>query len=362
MKSQLLGIWFHIQEWGLYPTVKWLCRKTGEQIRKTGYEKYSNWPEYFADQRKKRTGSCQQTDEDWTEFICPFHRGDTITGLLCADAAARQGKHIRMYVADGLKDWLSDIVTDPNLVLVELKTGQPTALETQPGYNRALEESIQRPEVSGRIVSYRPIGRLEDEGTDLVEYILGQLKLPADMKLPNLSVSESRNPDALDGKTGDKPFLLLHPHAGWRIKSLSPGTIESIVTTAHQTGLSVIQIGGEKDKPVNGADGYILENLPLSDWAYLFKKAAAVAGADSWTAHFASMLDVNQVLIYGATEDKTVGLKHHMEKQDSRRLVFESACELQPCTKLYCRKGTRYCSNMNINRETLKEFLLYAKS
>lgn len=361
MKNLISGIWYHVQEQGPGPVFRWLCRKARERVVKTGYERFGSWPEYFAQVRKTGIHRDDPVDEGWTEFICPFHRGDAIVGLLCAEAAARQGRHIRMYVANGLKAWLSDLRTDEKITLIELETKIPPALETQPGYNRALEESVRRPEAVGRLVSYRPIGKLEDGGTDLVEYILGQLGLPADTRLPMLSVARSGNREALDSRTGGSPFVLLHPQAGWRIKSLSPEITDRIIQIVHGAGLQVIQIGGEKDRRIRGADGYILEDLSLADWGWLFRKAAAVIGADSWTAHFASLLDVDQILIYGATENRTVGLKRHMEKQESRFMAFGSACELHPCTKLYCRKGGRYCRGMRIDDEKIREILLQSE-
>ena len=357
MKSLLQGIWYHVQDQGLYPTIRWLCRKAGEQIRKTGYERYQDWPTYFTDQRASSIHNSIPIDEKWTEFICPFHRGDTIVGLLCANAAAQKGQHIRMYVAKGLKEWLSDLDFNEKITLIELNTEIPTALETQSRYNQVLKESIQKPEATGRFVSYRPIGKLEDDRIDLVEYILRQLNLPQDTKLPNLGVKETINKQKLDSIVGDSPFVLFHPQAGWRIKNLRPDIISEIIHINHEAGLRIIQIGGEKDERIKDADGYILENLTLADWAYLFQKTKTVIGVDSWTAHFASMLDVNQILIYGATENKTVGLKRHMEKQDKPCLVFDSLCDLHPCTKLYCRKGGKHCQGMRVNIDVIGSYL-----
>lgn len=361
MISQLRGTYFLARDQGVLPTLKLLCRKGVERVHKSGFERFDNWEDYFAYMRSRSVHRDDPVDSKWIEFVCPFHRGDVIVGFLAASAAAQAGKRVRMYVCRGMGAWLSDFPVCENLCVVELQTALPTALETQPRYHSAVKEVMNRPEARGRFASSRPIRTLEAAGADLAGYMLLQLGMPADTPLPKLyprdcGEAEKKRLRSLIG-CPEEPFILLHPQGGWRIKSMSPDVVKRIIAQAQTAGCRAIQIGGSADRPVSGTDGAILQNLRLSEWQYLFRSAVALVGVDSWTAHFASLLNVPQAIVYGATVDGSIGLKRHMLCQEGQLLILDSRCELAPCNKTYCRRGFEYCAGMEPGEGTICDYL-----
>lgn len=302
---------------------------------------------------------------DWIEFVCPFHRGDTLIGLQVAYTAAKHGIKIRMHVSALLIKWLKDFDYGDSIVLEAIDIGIPMAEETAIFLREAMDKVALREDSSGNIVCSHPIRHLEDMGIDLTENMLRQFGLPIDTKLVNVSVKNccAQRKKELEEMLGYPPkkTILLHPYGGWTLKSMSPEIIKKIVRICHKVDCRVVQIGGEKDPEANEVDGKLLKNLPLREWAFLFKSVCAVIGVDSWTAHFASIVNANQAIVYGSTDHQDVGSKSHFANSAGECMVFSSQCDCVPCNSLLCQFGNEFCIGMDVD-ERLEAFLQNIKS
>ena len=298
---------------------------------------------------------------DWIEFVCPFHRGDVLLGLQVACTAAKYGIRVRMHVSKELINWLESFDYGDGIILEPIDIGIPTAEQTSAFWREAMDKVALREDSSCRIVCSYPVRDLSEMGIDLTENMLRQFGLPIDTKLVNVSVKHcsAEREKALGKMLGypSQKTVLLHPYGGWSLKSMSPEIVGKVVQMCHKAGYQVVQIGGEKDPEAAEADGKLLENLSLSDWAFLFKSVHAVIGVDSWTAHFASIVNATQAIIYGSTDHRDVGSKRHFENSTRKCVVIPSLCTHVPCNFLTCRYGGKSCKGMNVD-DKLNEVLL----
>lgn len=296
------------------------------------------------------------------EFVCPFHRGDVLLGLCAACTAAKRGIRVRMHISQDLIGWLEDFKLHKGVVLEPINVGIPCAEQTGAFLCRALETVRRRKDVTGYIVCSHPVRSLEELGVSLAEHMLQTLGLPAGMKLTCVSLCPCTEAEeqVLREKVGYElqSVVLLHPVAGWALKSMPPEIIRQIVGLCHARGCRVVQIGGSGDPVAESVDGTLLEDLALREWGYLFRSVRAVVGVDSWTAHFAAMVHANQAILYGSTSDRYVGSKCYFEDGAGKCVTIPSRCEKAPCNRLNCEPRYRYCRGMNIT-DSINEVLLY---
>jgi len=76
------------------------------------------------------------------------------------------------------------------------------------------------------------------------------------------------------------------------LKSIPGHLLPELAGFVHNAGFKLVQIGGAADPQVDGCDGAILHNFLPSQWREIFALGRALIGVDSWTAHFASILDM----------------------------------------------------------------------
>ena len=297
----------------------------------------------------KRSGS---PSGEMVEFVCPFHRGDVLLGLCAACTAAKQGIHVRMHVSQELIGWLEDFKLYEGVTLEPINIGIPCAEQTRLYLCRALKTVWRRKDVSGHIICSHPVCALEELGISLAEYLLQMLGLPAGMKLTCVPLRPCAKAEeqTLREKVGYElqEVVLLHPAAGWALKSMPPEIIRQIIGLCHAKNYRVVQIGGSGDPVAEDVDGMLLENLTLREWGYLFRSVRAVVGVDSWTAHFAAMVHADQAILYGSTSDRYVGSKRYFEDRAGKCVTIPSLCEKAPCNLLNCESGYKYCRGMNI--------------
>ena len=298
---------------------------------------------------------------DWIEFVCPFHRGDAILGIQVANNVASDGKRIRMHVSKDIMDWLSDFDIDDNLSLVSIDQHMPRPERSDDYQRKSLELVRRRSDSSGLIISARPETSIEMTGIDLLENYMHSVGYPIGRKLnvcrpkeiddERKRIIDDRYSFIKDG------YVLLHPFGGWSLKSMDDTIIETITNVVHKAGYSVIQIGGSSDHSLSNVDGHILDNLGLSDWAYIFKRSKALVGIDSWTSHFAAIMGIDQAILYSSTRMEEIFSKSHFAEQDGEVLAFDSICELASCNSLICPKGCKNCEGMWVDETSLLSLL-----
>lgn len=296
---------------------------------------------------------------DWMEFVCPFHRGDVLVGLQVACTAAAQGKKIRMHVSKDIYSWLEPFPYKQYIRLEPIDIGIPKAEETSVFMQQALHKVALREDSSCHIVCSHPKRALCSMGVDLVENMLENFGLPITTELLNVmpdATGVDIAPILPKGVSVDN-YILLHPNGGWQLKSLSPEIVKQISNVVHKKGCRLVQIGGDADRKMEFVDGYILKNLNMREWTALFTNAKAVIGVDSWTAHFGSIVNANQVIIYGSTASRDVESKRHFKNHKAAYLKFESLCDSVPCNAYECREGGTLCKKMFMDVERLSEFL-----
>jgi ADP-heptose:LPS heptosyltransferase len=156
-----------------------------------------------------------------------------------------------------------------------------------------------------------------------------------------------------------RDVVFLHPVGGWRLKSIPSKILQELAALVHQAGLKLVQVGGAFDPQVDCCDGAILRDFLPSQWRSIFESGRALVGVDSWTAHFASVLDMPQVTVYGSTHPQHVNTKAQFAQQNSPSLVFRPRVTCSPCNAYECRifAGRDYCSGYSVDKEALTAFL-----
>lgn len=295
---------------------------------------------------------------DWIEFVCPFHRGDVLIGLQVACTAAVHGKRIRMHVSKDVYEWLKAFPYERYIEIEPIDVPIPKAADTEYYNQQAKEKVALREDSSGYIVSAHPKRDLDKMGIDNVEFMLEQLGLPIDTKLINLLPVDIDEVDRAQYLTIElDKTVLIHPYGGWSLKSMSDSIVKEVAGIVHASGYRLIQIGGASDEKITCADGYLLENMSLSEWKYVFQNAKAVIGVDSWTSHFGAIVNANQVIIFGSTSSRDVESKRHFEEQGGQYIKFESDCDETPCHSLQCKFGDSHCIGMGIDKKRLLDYL-----
>lgn len=293
------------------------------------------------------------------DFVCPFHRGDVLVGVQVAHAAHRAGYDIRLHVAQGLKSWVDDFA--PDFPVMGIPVSVPPADQTPLHLILSYVHVVKHAGRSSRIARSHPDRGLDETGYNLVENMLESVGLPTDTKIDNLlpkpSAAQSAEADKLASQFGDR-FVLLHRSGGWGLKTLPDDVQDALVSYLTRRGYCVVQIGGPGDAPIPGCGGSILQNLSLGHWAVLFKRARAVFGVDSWSAHLASILDRPQVSFYGSTHPRHVSSKAVFLHQDAPCLMLGPTVPCSPCNSFTCKIApSPFCLGFVFDENAIETFL-----
>ncbi len=121
-----------------------------------------------------------------------------------------------------------------------------------------------------------------------------------------------------------------------------------------------MQIGGPEDPADEFCEGSIRGDLSLSRWRALFEGAAAVFGVDSWTAHFAAILDRPQAVFYGPTDARLVHSRDRFAGRSSPCVVVRSSVPCSPCETFHCGAfpGAAHCAGYGLGAPGALESLL----
>ncbi|MGI4747209.1 MAG: glycosyltransferase, partial [Janthinobacterium lividum] len=298
-------------------------------------------------------------DSGRIEFVCPFHRGDVLIGLQVAAQAARLGVDIRMHVAAGLIEWVMDFT--PGFPIEPVPVPVPPAEQTVLNLLRASLHVVQRPDAAPQIALSHPMRGLDATDHNLVSVMLEAVELPASTRLialrPQPGPQHVQNARQRLAPYGSN-VILVHRSGGWGLKTIPDGILKRIVSFLKQRGFSVVQIGGPGDDQISYLDGAITEGLSPLQWAAIFQQARAVVGVDSWSAHFASILDIPQITLYGSTSPLHVNSKAFFVDQKSPSLVLGPVVDCSPCNSLTClRAPIDYCLGYTFDAEAVGAFL-----
>ncbi len=298
-------------------------------------------------------------DNGTIEFVCPFHRGDVLIGLQVAAQAARLGLSIRMHVAAGLIGWVKDFA--PDFPIKPVPVPVPPAAQTILNLLRASLHVVQQPNTSPRIALSHPMRGLDATDNNLVAVMLEAVGLPGSTRLVALR-PQPREEQAQEARRRLAPYgknvILVHRSGGWGLKTIPDAVLRQIVSFMKQRNFSVVQIGGPGDEKVSYLDGAITEGLSPLQWAAIFHQSRALIGVDSWSAHFASILDIPQITLYGSTAPQHVNSKAFFIDQNSPSLLLGPVVDCSPCNSLTClRAPVDFCLGYTFDPEAVGAFL-----
>lgn len=293
------------------------------------------------------------------EFVCPFWRGDVLLALQVACTAALYGKKIRLHVSKDIFPWIQDFPYNEYIEIESLDIKIPDIRDKTKNLNKAIQLVVAKTDFSGLLVCPLPIRSLTDMKIDLVQFMLLSVGLPIETQLLNIKPLEKYNIDYTEyfGAVSPENVVLLHPNGGWKTKSMTYNLVKQISDIVHSKNLRIFQIGGSNDKKFEFLDGFIMRNLSLKIWKKLFTETKAIIGVDSWSAHFASIVNANQAVVMGCTSSKYVSSKRHYKKQQGNFIVFESDCENEACFSTNCKYSGENCSGMKIDSKKLSSWL-----
>jgi hypothetical protein len=294
------------------------------------------------------------------DIVCPFHRGDVILAVQVAACATSAGKNVRLHVAEPLVSWAKEF--GGGVVIEPVPVPVASAEETYPVLLDSYQYVSMRRDAVPHVVRFHPSRHLSDTGRNLVEYMLAQVGLPPETRLPNLvpsSTDEQRRiaHELVEAIGGDIVFV--HPLGGWHLKSIPPHVMAELAEEMHRAGLKLIQIGAEKDSRVEHTDGAILKNFMPSQWKEILALGRALICVDSWTSHFGAMLDMPQICMYGSTHPAQVSSKRWFRSQTAQCLNLGPIVNCSPCNSLTCVSypDRDYCTGYAVDRTALRTFL-----
>lgn len=311
--------------------------------------------------RIDRDGTPTSRDNtDLIDIVCPFHRGDVILAVQVAACAATAGKNVRLHVAEQLVPWAKEFNSTFDIESVPVPVA--AAEDTYPVLLDSYQYVSMRRDSVPRIARCHPSRSLSETGRNLVEYMLEEVGLPSDTRLPNLlptSTDEQRQlaREIVNSIGGDVIFV--HPIGGWDLKSIPPRIMSDLAEELHRAGLKIIQIGGAGDRRVEYTDGAILKNFMPSQWKEILALGRALICVDSWTSHFAAILDIPQICLYGSTHPTHVSSKRWFRDQVSACLNMGPIVNCSPCNSLTCvaYPDRDYCTGYVVDRLALQKFL-----
>lgn len=118
---------------------------------------------------------------------------------------------------------------------------------------------------------------------------------------------EGEEPGSGKGRLSE-PFILVHPFARGRGKSLSPEQLERLCTGL--AGRPVVIVGRQGDQQVPTLPGNVvnlLDQTTLGELISLIRRAAGVVTVDSGPSHLAALLDRPMVAIHTWSDPRRVG-------------------------------------------------------
>jgi ADP-heptose:LPS heptosyltransferase len=183
-----------------------------------------------------------------------------------------------------------------------------------------------------------------------------------DIKVPNHKpqiTSETRG--QIEGSLSlfGKKVILLHPYGGWKLKSMPEKLVTDICDFLSKNNFLVIQIGGPSDKLLKGVHGSLLKDWSPAAWRIIFEASVALVGVDSWSSHFASILDIPQVTYYGSTHPAQVNSKAFFLNQKNPSLIVGPIVSCSPCESLVCHVYHEpECKGFDFKPEALDQFLV----
>lgn len=299
-------------------------------------------------------------EHDRIELVCPFHRGDVILAVQVAAHAVTLGKKIRLHVASPLVAWARDFC--PDLDIQPLPVPVASAENTYPQLLSSFLYVTQRADSAPRLARCHPTRGLSQTGQNLIEYILEEVGLPKDTRLPNVrpraTAEQGRVAERIMDQFGPD-VIFVHPFGGWNLKSIPEHIMVELAEEFHKASIKLIQIGGAADRRMNHCDGAILENFMPSQWSKILPLGRALLGVDSWTAHFGAILDIPQICLYGSTHPKHVNTKKWFVEQSSSCLTLGPIVNCSPCNSLTCLSFPErdYCTGYAVDRGALRTFL-----
>jgi glycosyltransferase involved in cell wall biosynthesis/SAM-dependent methyltransferase len=309
-------------------------------------------------QDKHQTNRCISAER--IELVCPFHRGDVLLAVQAAAYAASIGANVRLHVSEALLTWARDLSRDISVEPIPVPIASPK--ETYSQLLTSYRYVSQRPDASPRIARCHPSRSLSETDKHLLAYILGEMGLRTDIRLPNLKPPVSaahRDLAAEKMQSFGNDVVFVHPIGGWGLKTIPDHLMPVLTKYAHDFGFKLIQLGGAADRRFQGCDGAILHDFLPSQWRAIFELGRALIGVDSWTAHFASVLNIPQVTLYGSTHPRHVHSKDWFAERTNPSLVFRPAVDCSPCNSLKCLafSNRSYCTGYRIDGEALSNFL-----
>lgn len=299
-------------------------------------------------------------DPDRIELVCPFHRGDVVLAVQVAAYAAAQGKKIRLHIAKPLVGWAKDFC--PDLDIESLPVPVASAEDTYPQLLASYQYVSQRADASPTLKRCHPSRGLSHTGQNLIEYMLEEVGLPKDTRLPNVkpraTAEQRERAEEIMCRIGHD-VVFVHPLGGWDLKSIPDHIMVELVDEIHKAGLKVVQIGGAADRRIKLCDDAILENFMPSQWTEILTRGRALLSVDSWTAHFGAILDIPQICVYGSTHPKHVNTKKWFMEQSSRCLILGPIVNCSPCNSLTCVAfpNRNYCTGYSVDHRALSAFL-----
>uniref|UniRef100_UPI001C2D4DBE glycosyltransferase family 9 protein n=1 Tax=Sphingomonas bacterium TaxID=1895847 RepID=UPI001C2D4DBE len=298
-------------------------------------------------------------DDHMVEFICPFHRGDVLVGLQVAQTAFLAGIPIRLHVAESLLEWV--LAFDPPFPVRGIPVKVPSAERTALHLLRSYEYVIRQADTGPRLARSHFARGLDAMRSNLAGSMLSSVGLPADTPLdelrPATDAGQEDEAAALLAPYGDR-VVLFHRTGGWSLKSLPDAVLARFADMVRAQGFRLVQIGGPGEAACDAVDGMIAGNFAPGLWAALFRRADAVAGIDSWTAHMAAILDVPQITFFGSTHPDHVASKPHFRARRSPALLIEPTVACSPCNSLTCLiRPEPFCMGYSADPARISPFL-----
>lgn len=299
-------------------------------------------------------------DASRIELVCPFHRGDITIATQVARQAIRSGQSLRLHVAEGMVNWVRAI--DPDLDVQPIPVPFLSGGETYPILLRSYAHVAQRLDSTAHIRRCHPSRGLSETGMNLVEYMLSEVGLPTDTLIQNATMEPTEAMEAIAAdllQEHGQDIVFLHPFGGWDLKTVPAALLPVIASGVSAAGFKLIQVGGAADRNLNMCDGAILENFLPDQWYAIFKRGRAVIGVDSWITHFASILDMPQVALYGSTNPLHVKSKQYFSRQASEFLCLGPVVACSPCNSFACRikPELNYCEGYFDDFDKFTSFL-----
>jgi len=286
------------------------------------------------------------------ELVCPFHRGDLLLAIQVAHTVHSLGHSVRLHTSSDLRAWAESF--DCPFPVHYLSTPVVPPEQALEGVARALSEVAALPDASKRIVRFHPARGLRLSREHLLDTVLDQFGLrprrpPLRALAPALRAGDAAEAEALL-REWTAPIVLVQSHGGWSLKSLPTSVGARLREIAKRSGATLVQIGGPDDPLEDWCDGSIRRVLSPSRWRAVFERSAAVLTVDSFSAHFAAILDVPHAVFYGPTDAQLIHSHPRFAQRRAASVVVRSAVPCSPCETLVCGAfpGATRCAGYDV--------------